>query len=255
VALTHTPAFPFTCLSTNKVNIATSIFITNKFDLKMRMGCRMNKLRVLKEKDVGAIGIGAMIVFIAMVLVAGIAASVLIQTSGRLETQAMKSGAETISEVATGIQVDSILGYNISGAVQRLAIEIRPRAGSKEVDLSETVVELSDSSTKNLFTYGNNFTDTGDIDGDIFTVTFYPNVTGVVFGIIVLEDADDSITSPNPIINSGDHVLLTINITAAFGNFGTRVDVNGQVIPEEGSPGVISFTTPAAYNTAVVELQ
>jgi len=215
----------------------------------------MNKIRVLKEKDVGAIGIGAMIVFISMVLVAGIAASVLIQTSGRLETQAMQSGSETVSEVSTGIRVDSVLGYNVSGAVQRLAIEIRPRAGSEEIDLSETVVELSDSTTKNLFTYGSNFTQTSAINGDIFAAGFYPNVTGVVFGIIVLEDADGSITSTNPIINSGDHVFLTINATASLGSLSTRVDVTGQVIPEEGSPGVISFTTPAAYNKAVVELQ
>ena len=212
----------------------------------------------IKEKDVGAIGIGAMIVFIAMVLVAGIAASVLIQTSGRLETQAMQSGSETISEVATGIQVESVLGYNQSGQgnISRLAIEVRPRAGSRGIDLSETVVELSDSSTKNLFTYNQgNFTDTENIDGDIFRWNFYPWDNNTVFGIIVLEDADDSITQSNPVINSGDHVILTINITKAFGGFGTRIDVTGQVIPEEGSPGVISFTTPAAYNDAVVELQ
>jgi len=216
------------------------------------------KMISLKNKDIGAIGIGAMIVFIAMVLVAGIAASVLIQTSGRLETQAMKSGSETIYEVATGMQVECVLGYNISGwgNISRLAIEVRPRAGSKGIDLSETVVELSNSTQKNLFTYNSgNFTDTSDIDGDIFRWNFYPWDNDTVFGIMVLEDADDSIAQENPIINSGDHVMLTINITKSFGGFGTRLDVSGQVIPEEGSPGVIAFTTPAAYNDAVVNLQ
>jgi len=73
----------------------------------------------LKTKDVGAIGIGAMIVFIAMVLVAGIAASVLIQTSARLETQAMATGAETTAEVATGINVVDIDLVYISTIIVR----------------------------------------------------------------------------------------------------------------------------------------
>ena len=213
---------------------------------------------LLRKKDIGAIGIGAMIVFIAMVLVAGIAASVLIQTSGKLETQAMQSGQETIAEVATGIHIASVLGYNISGQgnISRLAIEVRARAGSSGIDLSETVLELSDSTTKNLFTYNSgNFTATADIDGDIFRWNFYPWANNTVFGIIVLEDADGSITQSNPVLNMGDHVLLTVNVTMAFGGFATRVDVTGQVIPEECSPGVISFTTPAAYSNAVVELQ
>jgi len=215
-------------------------------------------LVALKKKDVGAIGIGAMIVFISMVLVAGIAASVLIQTSGRLETQAMRSGSETVSEVATGIRVECVFGYNKTGQgnISRLAVEVGPRAGSKGIDLSQTVVELSDSNTKNVFTYNSgNFTPTESIDGDIFRWNFYPWSNGTVFGIIVLEDADGSVTALNPVINSGDHVILTINVTTAFGGFDSSVDVSGQVIPEEGSPGVIAFTTPGSFTYAVVELQ
>jgi flagellin FlaB len=229
------------------------------------MGCNMkmiptspNEWRAFFNREVGAIGIGSIIVFIAMVLVAGIAANVLIQTSGKLEMQAMKSGSETISEVATGIQVEGIDGYNVSGAgaISRLAIEIRTRAGSKEIDISETIIELTDSNTKNLFTYNSgNFTPVASINGNIFNASFYPFDNNTVFGVIVLEDGDDSITATNPVINSGDHVILTINITSAFGGFSTRIDVAGLVIPEDGSPGVISFTTPAKYTDAVVELQ
>ena len=100
------------------------------------------------------------------------------------------------------------------------------------------------------------YTDTGGINGDLFQYADYPT-NGVTFGVIVLEDADDSIsTAANPVINRGDHVILAVNVSAAFTNgLGTRKDVFGQIIPEQGSPGVIAFTTPAAYNDPVVELQ
>ena len=216
------------------------------------------KIIKITEKDIGAIGIGAMIVFISMVLVAGIAASVLIQTSGKLETQAMQSGQETIEEVATGIAVHNVLGWVSSSKIVLVAIEVRPRAGTADIDLGETVIELSDSTTKNLFTYNSSaYTDTEDINGNIFTQASYPWANGTTFGVIVLEDADSSISLANPVINSGDHVLLAIDVSTAFGGggFSTRTDVFGQVVPEEGSSGVISFTTPAAYNDIIMELQ
>ena len=88
---------------------------------------------LLKSRDVGAIGIGAMIVFIAMVLVAGIAASVLIQTSTRLESQAMATGQETIAEVSSGLSVFDIIGKKNTD-LQYLAITVRARAGAPDIE-------------------------------------------------------------------------------------------------------------------------
>jgi len=214
----------------------------------------LNKLR---KKDVGSIGIGAMIVFIAMVLVAGIAASVLIQTSTKLETQAMISGQETIAEVSTGIAITQIQGYyDGTNGIEYLAIHVRPRAGSADIDLAETVIEISDSATKNLIIYeAAGFIDTDGINGDLFRTAAFTNADATHFDVVVLEDADSSCSGPNPVINRGDHVVLAIDANGAFGYLNTRQDIFGQVIPEEGSTGVISFTTPASFFDTVIELQ
>ena len=227
------------------------------------MGCKIKRIstslkkwRVLFNREIGAIGIGAMIVFIAMVLVAGIAASVLIQTSGKLEKQAMKSGQETISEISTGLAVEGIEGWSSSQSLQLLALEIRTRAGSIDIDLSTTIIEISDSNKKNILTYNSSaFTDTSDINGNVFTTSFYPWKNATTFGIIVLEDGDDSLTDTNPAINTGDHIILTIDTSAIFTSLGTNVNVFGMVVPEEGSPGVFSFSTPGAYTDAIVEIK
>jgi len=214
-----------------------------------------NLLKVLKKDDIGSIGIGAMIVFIAMVLVAGIAASVLIQTSTTLEMQALKTGSQTTEEVATGITVGSVEGYNSSGSIVRLAVEIKARAGSPDIDLSQAVVEISDSATKYVLTYDSTkYTNQTTVNGNVFTAGFYPSGSKTTrFGVIVLQDADSSIISTNPTINFGDHVIIAID--DAFSGIAPRTDVFGMVISEEGSPGIIGFTTPESYTDPVMELQ
>jgi flagellin FlaB len=219
------------------------------------MGKNIN--RVLKEEDVGSIGIGAMIVFIAMVLVAGIAASVLIQTSTSLESQAMTTGRETTKEVSTGISVVNIEGYNVSGVIVRMAVVVRPRAGSSDVDLAETVIQISDSITTNFLTYDDNtYTGAIDINGNLFNENFFTE-TSTNFSIIVIEDADGSCGSASSaVINSGDYVILGINTTLCFApGLSPRADIWGTVVPEIGSPGVISFKCPASFIDACVELQ
>jgi len=219
-----------------------------------------NLCKKLKHEDVGSIGIGAMIVFIAMVLVAGIAASVLIQTSTKLEMQAMRSGAETIVEVSTGINVEAIEGHYSAGVgyIDLIVIEVTPRAGSSDIDLSQTIIEISDSETKNFLTYdgtnAGNFTDTEFIDGEIFTFANFTDTT-TEFSILVIEDADSSCSQANPVINRGDHVCLGVNVSQCFGGLENRKDIFGMVFSEQGSPGVITFSTPASYSYEVLELQ
>ena len=233
-------------------------------------------IEILKRKDVGAIGIGAMIVFIAMVLVAGIAASVLIQTSTSLQSQALTTGQDTIDEVSTGLAVVDIVG-KVHDDIRDIAITVSPRAGTPDIDLNETIILISDGSVKALLTYY------GWFDGDLHNTSVndsgrlflglqhyanssgakrgtlnWSNLTNDYYGIIVLSDADSSCTAASPIINKGDKVALCIRCGASelfTDEIDERTDVYGRVIPEVGSPGIISFTTPASYNDVIYDLQ
>ena len=215
-----------------------------------------NIRRILKEDDLGDMGIGAMIVFIAMVLVAGIAASVLIQTANRLEIQAMTTGQQTTREVSTGLAVVDIEGENTSGIIANMTITVRARAGSGDIDLSQTIVELTDGTTKTLLTYNSaarQFNHSDDETGSIFDTGFW-NMTNEQFGILVLQDEDGSMTATNPVLNRGDLAMLCINTTACFGGLDPRDDVWGMVSPEQGASGIFAFRVPLSITERVYDL-
>jgi len=96
------------------------------------------------DKDRGQVGIGTLIVFIAMVLVAAIAAGVLINTAGFLQSQAEATGQESTDLVSERIDVTSevgIVGKNSTGELESIRVAVTGAAGSDQIDLSETTIQ------------------------------------------------------------------------------------------------------------------
>jgi flagellin FlaB len=107
---------------------------------------QQSPFRTDADDDRGQVGIGTLIVFIALVLVAAIAAGVLINTAGFLQSQAEATGQESTDQVSNAIQVVGATGEvtDVSGDAlvtePRVVLSLGP--GSDAVDLSAATYQI-----------------------------------------------------------------------------------------------------------------
>jgi len=102
---------------------------------------------MLKKK--AEMGMGTLIIFIAMILVAAIASSVLISTTGSLQNKALSTGKMTTQEVGTSIVAIDIWAEDGSSQSLNYWFEtIKLAAGSDSIRLSDVLLTMRTNDMK-----------------------------------------------------------------------------------------------------------
>jgi flagellin FlaB len=102
----------------------------------------------------GESGIGTLIIFIAVVLVAAIAASVLLGTTGSLQQRALTTGKQSEREVSGGIQVITMSAIDGSnGTVTNFSLYTKLAAASDPISLSDTLITFDTKNTSQSLSY------------------------------------------------------------------------------------------------------
>jgi flagellin FlaB len=214
-----------------------------------------NKPRM--NDDEADVGIGTLIVFIAMVLVAAVAASVIMQTAENLQQRAYAVGKQTIRDVSTGLRVIGVTGYTDVNKtkLEYLAIAITPRAGSYDIDLNRTLlyIQLDNYSvlSLNLASKANRVT-----EGGIFHTLNLSQLNATNYGVISIHDRDDSVMKTNG-ISTTDQVILIVNLTAVLpttnGLLAGEV-LEGKLVPDVGASGIFVVQSPNAFKYRVCDV-
>ena len=87
--------------------------------------------------NIAAMGIGAMIVFIALILVAAVASAVIIQTAEKLQQNAQATGEGTKDAMASKVSIINTLVTDAGGTQITITFELAP--GSDQVDPDDIV--------------------------------------------------------------------------------------------------------------------
>jgi len=159
--------------------------------------------KFLMGNERGDIGVGTLIIFIAMVLVAAVAATVLIYTTGALQQKATKTSKEATQQISSNIIVDKVIGNRTDGtgaindSIQSLLIRMRTDVGTTSIDLRQVIVSIMDKDNR----YDLKYETVG-------------NGSANVYSAAAVRDEDASFTPNAPVLNSGDLVELTVNSTA-----------------------------------------
>jgi len=191
------------------------------------------------DADRGQVGIGTLIVFIAMVLVAAIAAGVLVNTAGFLQATAEDAGQESVNKVTNRVDVVSTHGMvnqSQSGGdttIDVLNLTVRMAAGSGSVDVNSTTIKYLSGSTARTLVHNNTSSEYGGVADE--------NLTKNEF---VSEPLDDDDTS-YPVLNSqADRFEIRINTSVVEGP-----NVNGTAT---GDTVKLDLTTRSGGTTQVI---
>lgn len=196
----------------------------------------------IEKKDIGAIGIGTLIVFIALILVAAIAAAVIIGTAEDLEEQAQIVSDDTVKMIRGPVQIIYAEGDVNNGVIDTVYLYI-DLYGSEGIDMRDLFMHVvatpstgNAMSTDLLYNLGGPTTATGAYYG-----------TDVVLDPLTLYNPAG--TPPTYILGERATLKLTIDLdggTLTTLSPGSELEFK-TIVTESSHLPYDHFRTPSAY--------
>lgn len=179
------------------------------------------------------VGVGTLIVFIAMVLVAAVAAAVIVNVTGGLQGRALSTGNLATQEVSSNLKVLNVFGDrpDATSDIDDLTINVGLSAGSLPVDLEPLILRYSDG-TNTVVNY-------------VWEAYDGTPSTDLVFQANWVRGAGTGLAGASA-METGDLVEIHFTLANALAE---RSTVSVSLVPEIGTATIADFETPASYGT------
>ena len=185
---------------------------------------------VRDNKKKGAQGIGTLIIFIAMILVAAVAAAVLLQTASSLQSSALDVGRQSQEKITTDIEVVQMFVANtsdgtVTGGEDNLTVVVRLGSGSNPIKLDDMILKLDSSvGTQTVI-----FNGSSNYDENTYGVNFIINGSNSQLNYLIVGDLAELKFTLSNLTDIPESTSATLRVIAR----------NGAVKP-------VDVTTPAA---------
>jgi archaeal flagellin FlaB len=187
-------------------------------------------------------GVGTLIIFIAMLLVAAVAAGVLLQTAGSLQQKALTTGQQSKTEISTNARVIEVSATDASSdsEVEDLTMQMKLSPGSDPIKLEEVTLTFNTDNSTTTLTYFNtsnysNYSTNATSATGTFTVEYLINGSNHIAGNLQRGDVIRIYWEAPRSIEEDEHVRI---------NF----------IPKIGAATLVEFNTPDVMSTQRVYL-
>jgi archaellin len=163
----------------------------------------------------GSSGIYAILILVGIILVSVVAAEVINDNGGTtINRDLSKMTDEAIDKYSTYIDIDFKVGkfYQVEGVqkIKRIALQISPLF-STNIDLTELTLQILNKDSLEIMNFK------GDIKyysgGSVFDNPIWNNITVNNFGLLVINDRDNSIIDFNIINDNSDRAFLVFKLS------------------------------------------
>jgi flagellin FlaB len=178
-------------------------------------------------------GIGTLIIFIALILVAAVAAGVLIQTASSLQSKSLDVGRQSQEKITTSLEIVQINSRDTSDGVINASLDTfeivsRLGSGSIPIKLSDLSITVDTQSGSQTVVY-----QAGAYSTTTFNITYFKPAVNAGY------------------LSPGDLVRIAFQSTYNVSEQGTATLT---LLSRNGAPQPIKITTPSAMTTVTTPL-